>query len=289
MRGVMKQVFRELIPPLLWRYLRTRGAEKTPALRTFEISIDQCVHYCGFRYGRLEYNPYEQYLLDLLNHVPLLIARRRFVEFLVYYRPRHMGEALGLINLSKEYPLWVYPWQRFQPREFTIHKNWCNTPNDFPDILTHFCESGILSFRIDEEFFWLERALYSISENDYQPEHYNSYIRTLQLCRSDGKCAYLLLDGNHRVGTMSVLGHKTVKIEHKSTDIVFERDCDRWYGVQEGFFSREDALRIFNAYFEGNHNYRTTRSPARILAHDDWLKIYTPGLNQAADSTYIST
>lgn len=236
-----------------------------PRFRQFEITIEQCVHYCGFRYGVDEYNPYESYLIDLKNHVPLSFARQRFIEFLLYYRPRHMGEALGMIDLSKAYPLWIYPWQRFDPKASDTQKGWCATSNSCPDILTHFCEAGILSFRIDEEFVWLERALHSVSENGYQPEQNKSYVRIRQFCRLDGKSAYLLLDGNHRISAMSALGYKTVEVQQKSTDVVYESGCDDWHGVQKGFYSREDALRIFNVYFEGNHNYRTATSPAQII------------------------
>jgi len=239
-----------------------------------EVPIDQCVHFCGFRYGRGEYNPYETYLLELTRKVPLVVARRRFIEFLQYYRPRHMAEALGLRTLSKEYPLWIYPWRRLDQNAFTLQHGWCATSDTCPDILTHFSDEGVRSFRIDEEFVWLERALHSIAHNGYQPENNTSFVSTLQLRSSDNRTTYLLLDGNHRVAAMSALGQKTVRAHQRTDHIITEADCDSWFGVSAAVFTRHDALRLFNAYFNGNLHHRTVTTPARILAPVAWTALY---------------
>lgn len=257
------------------RLRKLREALSKPRWHRLEIPIDECVHFSAIRFGTDHPHPFERYLLNLKNGVPLVVARRRFVEFLLYYRPRDMGEAQGLSDLSRQYPLWLYPWQRISARLVSsMEKGWCATPNSCPDVMTHFCELGIQSFRIDEQFYWLERAFHAMSENGYQPEQHGDYINVRQFCRLDGKCAYLLLDGNHRVAAMSVLGYKTVQIERKSTDIVFEKDCDQWYGVQQGFYTREDALKLFHVYFEGNQNYRTTDRPAKIVGPRGWLELH---------------
>ena len=274
---VVKQIIRDFAPPILRRNLQKLRPESTGRDGTdlmHEISIDRCVHYCGFRYGVGDYNPYESYLIDLQEQVPVSVARRGFIEFLSHYRPLHMGQALGSDGLSKEYPLWLYPWQHFDPSSYNLRRGWCATPNSCPDIMTHFCESGILLLRVEEEFVWLERALNSIYENGYQPEQQNDYISTRQFCRLDGESRYLLMDGNHRVSAMSALGFKAVTVHQKPTDIVYEKDSDSWYGVRHGFYSRDDALRIFHAYFEGNKNYRTTEKPAPIIGPDQWELMY---------------
>ena len=247
----------------------------------FQIPIDGCVHYCGFRYGHNEYNPLETYLCDVYNRVPITQARRKFIHFLLHYRPRHIGEALGLENLSRNYPMWIYPWDVKDPRNTS--RAWCHSPISCPDIITHFCESGILSLRIDEEFLLAERVLHSISENGYNPESRHvlkpqsmSYtpVQTFELRRSDGRSAYLLLDGNHRVSALSALGRKFVMVEQASTNIAFEKECNDWYGVRKGFYTREDALRIFNAYFKGNTNYQSTSFPATIIGPEHWTSMY---------------
>jgi hypothetical protein len=234
-------------------------------LSIFEIPISQCVTFGGFRYGPCGYHPIQSYQVDLVNGVPLAAARQRSIEFYRYYRPRHMGEALGMIPLSQEYPLWLFPWQRVDPDSFAYEQGWCATHLECRDILTHFCGSVIPSFLLDREFFWSERALYSIAENDYLAERYESYVQTMEFRRSDGSRVYLLKDGNHRAGAMFALGYETVTVQQALTDVVLESDLDEWYGVKTGVWNRQDALQVFNAYFEGNSSYRTTAQPAQVL------------------------
>jgi hypothetical protein len=239
---------------------------KTRLIRT---RITQCVHYCAFRYGRNEYNPYESYVVDIFRNTPRANARERFIAFLRHYRPRHLGEALGLRDtLSRRYPLWAFPWADVTPIDPQKQYGWSDDPNDCPDILTHFSEVGIPLSRIEEEFFWLERALDSISEKGYRPLRYRNFVTALRLVRSDGENAFLLTDGNHRVAAMAALGYKNILIRQPSRYRVNEADCDRWPGVRSGLYGQEDALRVFGAYFSGNFDYHTAVHPARIINTD---------------------
>ena len=229
--------------------------------KIIEVPINQCVHFCAFRYGMNEYNPYETYIIDLYQGTPIHTARQRFIHFLQYYRPTHMGEALG-IDLQKKYPLWTYPWDRIRKSNFIEGKGWYDNPNNLPDILTHFSKAGILSFRIDEEFMWLERALFTVRTNSYQPKKYGYVLATL-LIKQNGQSSYLLLDGNHRVSAMSALGQKSVMLQRRNN--IQEKDSHQWPGVQKNIYSHADALLIFDAYFKGNKSYKTTSTPARII------------------------
>jgi hypothetical protein len=278
----MKQILRKVIPLKLWPALiKWRSLLMGVKKYRFQVPIAKCVHYGGFRYGHNEYNPLETYLIDLHNNLQISRARWKFIHFLLHYRPRHMGEALGLDNLSRDYPMWTYPWDIINLEN--PYNAWCDFPDTCPDILTHFCESGILSLRIDEEFFWGERALYSIASSGYKVgkrnvsrDNSSSYfpIKTFELRKCDDRSAYILLDGNHRVSALSALGYKVVTVEQAATHIAFEKDCGDWYGVKKGFYTREDALSIFNLYFKGNHNYQTTSNPAPIIGPDEWKNLY---------------
>lgn len=239
------------------------------AVFRLEIPINRCVHFCGFRYGPGFFNPYENYLRNLVDGVEIRLAREQFIEFLRYYRPHHMAEALG-IDLSKEYPLWIYPWRYFSRRQFSAQRAWFESPNRCPDILTHFSQAGILAFRIEEEFVWLERALYSISREGYQPVRYG-YAKVAQLVRSNGEKVCLMLDGNHRLSALSALKHRTMIVQLGIGDIVKEENCEHWYGVKRGFYHVQDALKIFHAYFEGQHTYQRSKESARILSTHEVL------------------
>jgi hypothetical protein len=237
-----------------------------------EVPISCCAHYCGFRYGRGGTAPYQRYLLDLAEGVPLKTARRRFIEFLFYYRPRHMGEALGLTELDREYPLWIYPWEVVRRQTFERHTAWLASPDDCPDIVTHFSDAGVLSFRIDEEFFWLERAMHAVRSDGYRPLQ-KGYIVVTEFVRQDGTSAYLVRDGNHRLSALSALGHDRARVR-KRLPRVLESSVDDWYGVGQGLYTRADALAIFHTYFRGNHRVRTTDSPATIVGPNSWKELY---------------
>jgi hypothetical protein len=237
-----------------------------------EIPINTCVHYAGFRYGCREFNPLEKSACDQHRGVPFLEVRRRFVDFLRYYRPNHLGEALG-INLDTHYPLWAYPWRFLSKEDRSPTFGWHKKPEEIEDIITHYSEYGIISYLIDQEFFWQERALSLIARNSYQPEKY-SYVKTLELRRVDQSFAHILIDGNHRVSALSALGYKSVVVLRDKSMIIMESDLEKWPEVKSGRMSLEDARAIFEVYFHGNHSWRTTKKPASIIANSDWKKLY---------------
>lgn len=286
----MKQIIRQVTPLAWWPALiKLRSRLLSAKTSRFEIPINQCVHYSGFRYGCDAYNPIERYLRDIDQQRSMVQARYQFIRFLLHYRPRHMGEAIGAVGISRPYPMWRYPWDVINPQQPC--GAWCETPYECQDIMTHFSAAGILSYRIDEEFLWGERALHSIAANGYDPDvfgarHATSFepIRTLELRKRDGCRAFLLLDGNHRVGALSVLGETTVMVERAATDIVYEADCEQWYSVKAGIYDKDDAMRVFHAYFEGNHRYHTSAKPARIIGPVQWTQMYMLPNTEEADS-----
>ncbi len=278
--STMQRRLRTVLPFALWPIL-IRLRSRLVRVRTyrFEIPINACVHYSGFRFGHGDYNPIECYLRDVYHQRPIVQARRLFIQFLLHYRPRHMGEAIGVEGMTRCYPMWRYPWDVIDLRP--PDEAWCESPQACPDILTHFSALGILSYRIDEEFLWGERVLHSIAAHGYKPNDFRRTstapfepIRTFELRKCDGRSAYLLLDGNHRVGALSALGQTTVFVEQADTDVAYEADCEYWYGVRSGMYSKADALRVFNAYFEGNYRYRICDQPAHIMGPSGWTQMY---------------
>ena len=237
-----------------------------------EIPIRSCVHFTGFRYGIDGFHPYENSARDLRQGVPLLKVRRRFVEFLQYYQPRHLGEALG-ISLSRHYALWGYPWRRLSESERSLTYAWHDKPEEVSDIITHFSEAGIHSYRIDQEFFWQERALQILANNGYRPDLY-SYIQTLELRRRDGSSAYIVTDGNHRVSALAALGHQSVVVQHHPSQVVDESQLENWPEVQCGRMDPDDAQATFDAYFQRNSLWRTTPQAVEIIGPADWKKLY---------------
>jgi hypothetical protein len=237
----------------------------SPALRRpfwrffpkIDVPIRDCVHYAGFRYGRGEYNPYETYLVE--RHAERPGAKRRFVEFLKYYRPRDLGEALD-VQLSQPAPLWCFPWQTYLPGQRSMGRGWLPRARSIPDVITFFSDEGILAAHIDREFGWLERALARIRRDGYQPERFG-FVHVITL-RADTD-AHLMLDGNHRVAAMAALGESTVRVVQ--IGIVRKDAAERWPAVRTDKVSRDDALAIFGAYFRRRERCSTTATPAAVI------------------------
>ncbi len=226
--------------------------------RRVTVPIANCVHYGAFRYGRGEAHPYETYARKAAEG-DARGARAWLVEFLRYYRPRHFGAALG-VELSREYPLWNYPWAHAAPAPGA----WLAEPNDAPDILTFYAEAGILWFRIEQEFFWLESTLHSIRREGYRPRQSGGIVGR-KLVRADGAEAFLILDGNHRLSALAALGHQSVELIYLPSSTVREADACRWRQVVRGAFSEPDARAVLRAYFEGNSRWRIADAPAPLI------------------------
>ncbi len=228
------------------------------------IEVSSCVHYCAFHYGRSSFNPYENYVQGLVRGENLQRIRDRFEDFLRYYRPRSMGEALG-VPLGKVQPLWSFPWENRTVRHDGPAHGWFVEPADVPDILTHFSEKGVLRSRIVEEYGWLENTLSSIRKVGYDPVGNSGHIEARRFRSVGGDVMHLVTDGNHRLSALSALGWTQVPVLISEAETIHESKASNWRQVCAGHYSAADAVKVFSAYFAGNRRPRTTDTPARIL------------------------
>lgn len=214
------------------------------------VPINQCVHYGGFRYGHGDDHPYETFVRLLRDSDDAGQAREWLVDFLRHYRPSCLGEALG-VKLSVRHAIWGFPWDSEMPAEDA----WMEDPEKLPDIVTHYCARGVPWGRIEQEFGWLERAFHSIKTRGFQTE-LGPVMVVRRLVKIDGATAFIVMDGNHRISALSVLGHADVPVMWLPKGDVYEAQILRWPAVQRGCFSEADARAVFEAYFNGNHMWR---------------------------------
>jgi hypothetical protein len=226
--------------------------------RRVTVPVEQCVHYGAFRYGCDEPHPYETYACRLVRHSDRGGARAWLVDFLRHYRPRCLGEAIGA-KLEQRHGLWHFPWARRLPAD----GGWFDDPLGYPDIVTQFCEEGIPWFRIEQEFFWLERAIFSIRRHGYRNQGPGIVAR--KLVRADGVESFLILDGNHRLSALVALGHRVVSLSYLPAATVRETSVSGWRQVRAGRFTERDARAVLRAYFDGNPHWRTSAVPASLL------------------------
>jgi len=239
------------------RGVATRLAEKFAATR--EVAVADCVHFCAYRYGHDEPNPYERYAMGLSAGMPIDAIRERFIDAVSRYRPRDLGEALGVV-LSHPYPLWWLPWRT--PGQAIQSPGWVADASKVIDVMTHFAHEGIPRGLLEREFEWHENAFSGISRHGYQPHRY-SYITAREL-RGERSC-YLLTDGNHRVSALSALGIASVAIRLPVGSTVIRANVAQWPMVRTGMMTRDDALSVFDAYHHGNR-MPVASAPAPIVA-----------------------
>lgn len=232
-----------------------------PQLRTIDIA--DCVHPCGFRYGRGEFNPYENYVVGLARGEPLQALRDRFTDFLVHYRPRDLGEALG-VRTSRPIPMWLLPWKSWL--KLGQQGAWRDSPDDVVDLLSYFSGRGIRKKRIEEEFSWLERAWRAIRDHGYQPRQH-TFVCVHELRGSEGS-RFIVTDGNHRLSAMAALGLREVQVRQPALFCSRRARAQWWPLVLSRHVTMPDALALFDAYFDGNAVPIRAAAPADLLEDD---------------------
>lgn len=258
-------IFKSGRPSILWKIknrARRLGLIKQigSQAEVLTIPIDACRHYCAFRYGSNSFNPYENYIVGLSQGISKFVLKAQFEEFLRFYRPRDFGAVYGL-KFSKPIPLWCFPWHAGGP--MNPRQGWPDALDDVPDIITHFCERGIRRSRVEEEYFWMERALNTISARGYQPEAMG-YI-TVSEFRGTDRSVYLVTDGNHRLSALVALGHRQVVVKRDTWACVSLADCNTWPQVQLGRYTCQDATALFDIYVKGVDGFVRAPCPAPIL------------------------
>ena len=208
--------------------------------RVTVVSIDRCYHFRGYRYGGFGHNPYEDYILGLSAGRELLELRSTFAKPMLNNAPRNMGEALGLD--MKHVPPWEFPWDRAPSTGWQPILD----PAMNPDIVCHYCPTGVLASHVNREFAWLEASFESIRREGYKPDSLG-YIRCLRFV-GDGLSSYLVLDGNHRISALHAIGtgHVSVKVLPRT---IRRSDVARWPRVRDGTYSIATALLVFDRYF----------------------------------------
>jgi hypothetical protein len=226
--------------------------------KQLNIRIEDCRHYCGFRYAAGSLNPYEAYVAGLHAGREPEELRSQFDDFLVHFRPQSFGELLQ-IPLPDRIPFWRYPWHE----ETTVPSGWIEDVEAVPDILTYYSPAGIKRSKLDEEYSWLEQAYASITTNGYLPERY-AFIDVFEL-KDSGRSVFIVKDGNHRLSVLSVLGIRDVQVKRRRRAVADLSQIASWPQVVSGLYSPEEAEALFRAYFRGVNDPKRSDQPATIL------------------------
>ncbi|NJM75680.1 MAG: hypothetical protein HC852_07735 [Acaryochloridaceae cyanobacterium RU_4_10] len=101
------------------------------------------------------------------------------------------------------------------------------------------------------------QELYPSLKKGYYPLRYGFPSVTL-LVRQNGEMRAVMGGGHHRLSILSHLGYErlTVLLPESYMGKVFESEVAQWYYVSRGLCTPEQALEIFNAYFDLNGRER---------------------------------
>ncbi|QTF91286.1 hypothetical protein [Halomonas sp. BM-2019] len=101
------------------------------------------------------------------------------------------------------------------------------------------------------EYGRLQGIIESITREGYAPGAFEGHIGGYLLMRDDDEYAVVIAGGQHRVACLSALGYDRVPVLVKNDQNVSRRDSLSWRGVASGFFTKDQALNIFDRVLEG--------------------------------------
>ena len=238
-------------------------------MQRLSVNIQDCVHFRGFRYGGFGNNIYEDYVVGLAENAPRNSLRETFTRRVLAYNGHDFASALN-IPLTRDYSPWIYPWTlRSMSQKVTPP-----SAHDNPDIICHHSLQGVLASHINREFQWLERAFAAMKEG-YKPEQ-RGYVCLMRMKGREGT-RYLVLDGNHRIAAMHALGIGEVMADVQTPILASIHLSRLWPGVLCGTYLHDDAVAIFQRYFDEANQELPEAATQQLIADE-------PLANQASDT-----
>ncbi|MDC3343059.1 hypothetical protein OAW22_02375 [Pseudomonadales bacterium] len=156
--------------------------------------------------------------------------------------PETTEEALGVQSKSR-HELFVYPWGVFGSLQVRSTKN---------RFLSRFCGPSSESF-VDLEGEKIVTLFKSLKIKGYSPTTYpNSFIRGVWMHKKSGDKRFVVLQGNHRMAILSYLGYQKIAVRNDQFSVknIREIEVGEWPKVVSGEVSEEEAINIFNKFFE---------------------------------------
>ncbi len=222
----------------------------------WNISPEKACTIFGSNFGKSGWNHIKQTLEEYDSNNQIKAKDTTLWKFLKEFKPRNILEVAG-VDTKKEFDLFTYPWSSFTK----------NSLKKSP-LLSRFCGPSTDEF-IEEEFKRIIALYKKLKKEGYKPYTYpNSFIYGTWLTSMSGASRFVVLQGNHRMSILSHLGYVKVKVRtHKSyLKNISESDLESWEFVKSGDYSSDEALHVFNLFFQNNGNHiKNMINKSRIL------------------------
>ena len=97
----------------------------------------------------------------------------------------------------------------------------------------------------------LNNLLLSIEEKGYQPSAGNfDPVGAVLLIKSEEEWCWMVSGGIHRCCVLSALNYNEIDVSIKN--VIYRDDVEDWPNVQNGYFDKESALKVFDNVLDGH-------------------------------------
>lgn len=265
----LKKTIRELTPPLLWSLAsrikhrqRKPADEKSPVFP--EVLIDQedldplKLYYLSRRFamtvpldrlryfGGLAFNSRQHHFLKYYAE-----GRKALEHFYNLHQPGHLFSAHFLeipLTQVKRPTNFQLPWLANIPVGKEDRQRTGEGGLDFSH--GHQAYGPVTKQKLDVECDRLDSIVQSIRENGYIPS-LSGYPRGYFMIDRSGEWVFLIVGGQHRVAALAHIQVAKVPVcfDPDLPRLIREDDCLNWPLVEKRELTKEDALKIFGAYF----------------------------------------
>lgn len=214
-----------------------------------------------------ENHPFKKAVLNAIKENKKKKAIKNSLEgFYEETTPSNAAEVLGLKDkdlpvLSEKEPwLAVHPWENRTLEEVKKKRpNQTNRENKKNGKDISIDEGWHLFGPVSEDKLEVEakrvfEVLKKVQKDGYKAyNNYNNISTTILIDHEKDKMKWVVYDGQHRTSVLSALNYKKIPVLVKS--IVSRSDVEFWPGVENGDFSKEAALKIFDRVINEKPSY----------------------------------
>jgi len=219
-----------------------------------EVPIDICTNPMGFSFAPNGWNYLIEQLKQFDSNPDVAVEDSALYRFHQRYQPQDMSDLPVSAGAEVTFKpgLSIYPWG-----SFNIEKS--RSGGNVKDAYrTRFYGPSTLAL-VGTDLVNL-RSLYEYMKiHGYRPWYFrNAFIGGVFLEKADGQRRFVVLQGNHRTAILAHLGQRRIVTRYLSGyyKCIKEKDVNKWFHVESGECSIEDAIAYIRAFFKLNGTER---------------------------------
>lgn len=216
--------------------------------KEFTMEMDDCCSNFICSFGKNGWHHLIETYRQIEKEPDISVDKTVLYQYHSRFRPYGIYDFLPNGSVKFSPPWGVYPWGSFKD------KNYIKLGNQHK---TRCCGPSSLSL-IKDEFNRMKFLYEKLKQEGYKPWSFgNNHISGIILEAADKRRRMLIVQGNHRLAALSVLGYESLPIRlfENGRRYLREKNVKEWHFVRTGECSTEDALTIFRLYFTENGHH----------------------------------